>query len=63
VTDNGVFTLTLEEFTYSFVNTFPPEEAAAAYDRYAVPETGQIFFAEGVEIWLDGVLADHPDQS
>ena len=43
----GVVPLTLEEFTYAFVNTFPPEAAAAAYDRYAVPETGQIFYEAG----------------
>jgi alpha-beta hydrolase superfamily lysophospholipase len=29
------------------VNTFSPEEAAAAYERYAVPETGQIFHEAG----------------
>jgi pimeloyl-ACP methyl ester carboxylesterase len=44
---HGVVTLTLEEFTYAFVNTFSPEDAAAAYDRYAVPETGQIFYEAG----------------
>jgi alpha-beta hydrolase superfamily lysophospholipase len=44
---HGVVTLTLEEFTYAFVNTFSPEDAAAAYERYAVPETGQIFFEAG----------------
>ena len=44
---HGVVPLTLEEFTYAFVNTFPPEDAAAAYERYAVPETGQIFFEAG----------------
>src|SRR5919204_2049914 len=44
---HGVVTLTLDEFTYSFVNTFSPEDAAAAYERYAVPETGQIFYEAG----------------
>ncbi len=44
---HGVVTLTLEEFTYGFVNTFSPDEAAAAYERYAVPETGQIFYEAG----------------
>jgi pimeloyl-ACP methyl ester carboxylesterase len=44
---HGVITLTLEEFTYGFVNTFPAEDAAAAYERYAVPETGQIFYEAG----------------
>jgi pimeloyl-ACP methyl ester carboxylesterase len=40
-------TLTLEEFTYGFVTTFSEEDAAAAYERYAVPETGQIFYEGG----------------
>ena len=44
---HGVVTLTLEEFTYGFVNTFSPEQAAEAYERYAVPETGQIFYEAG----------------
>jgi len=44
---HGVVTLSLEEFTYAFVNTFSAEDAAAAYERYAVPETGQIFYEAG----------------
>jgi pimeloyl-ACP methyl ester carboxylesterase len=44
---HGVVTLTLEEFTSAFVNTFSPDDAAAAYERYAVPETGQIFYEGG----------------
>ena len=36
---HGVVPLTLEEFTFGFVNTFTPEAAADAYERYAVPET------------------------
>jgi len=44
---HGVVTLTPEEFTYAFVNTFSEEDAAAAYARYAVPETGQIFYEGG----------------
>lgn len=44
---HGVVPLTLEEFTYGFVNTFTPEAAAAAYERYAVPETGRIFYEAG----------------
>ena len=44
---HGVVELTLEEFTYGFVNTFSPEDAAAAYEKYAVPETGQIFYEAG----------------
>jgi alpha-beta hydrolase superfamily lysophospholipase len=44
---HGVVPLTLDEFTYGFVNTFSPEDAKAAFDRYAVPETGQIFYEAG----------------
>src|SRR5437764_12702153 len=44
---HGVVTLTPEEFAYAFANTFLPEDAAAAYERYAVPETGQIFYEAG----------------
>ena len=44
---HGVVTLMPEEFTYAFVNTFSEEDAAAAYERYAVPETGQIFYEAG----------------
>ena len=29
------------------MNTWAPEDAAAAYERYAVPETGQILFEAG----------------
>jgi pimeloyl-ACP methyl ester carboxylesterase len=44
---HGVVPLSLEEFTFGFTNTFSPEDAAAAYERYAVPETGQIFYEAG----------------
>jgi pimeloyl-ACP methyl ester carboxylesterase len=44
---HGIVTLTPEEFAYGFVNTFSPEDAAAAYERYAVPESGQIFYEAG----------------
>ena len=44
---HGVVPLTPEEFTYGFVNTFSPEDAAAAYETYAVPESGQIFYEAG----------------
>jgi pimeloyl-ACP methyl ester carboxylesterase len=44
---HGVVPLTLEEFTFGFVNTFPPDDAKNAYERYAVPETGQIFYEAG----------------
>ena len=43
----GIVPLTLEEFTYGFVNTSTAEQAAAAYERYAVPETGRIFYEAG----------------
>lgn len=39
---HGVVTLTPAQFAYAFVNTFAPDDAAAAYERYAVPDTGQI---------------------
>jgi pimeloyl-ACP methyl ester carboxylesterase len=42
-----VVTLTLDQFKYGFVNTFTPEAAQAAYDRYAVPESGRIFYQAG----------------
>jgi pimeloyl-ACP methyl ester carboxylesterase len=41
---HGVVTLTLEEFTYAFVNTFAPEDAKAAYEKYAVPESGEVIY-------------------
>jgi hypothetical protein len=44
---HGLVPLTLEEFTYAFVNTFTPEKAKEAYERYAVPETGLIFYEDG----------------
>jgi alpha-beta hydrolase superfamily lysophospholipase len=44
---NGIVTLSAEEFAYGFVNTFGDEDAAAAYERYAVPETGRIFYEAG----------------
>ena len=44
---HGVVTLTAEQFNYGFTNTFGAEEAAVAFERYAVPETGRIFFEAG----------------
>ena len=44
---HGIVPLTLDEFTYGFVNTFSPEDAQAAYEKYAVPESGQIFYEAG----------------
>lgn len=39
-----VVTMSLSDFQYAFVNTFPEEEQRALYERYVVPETGRIFF-------------------
>jgi alpha-beta hydrolase superfamily lysophospholipase len=44
---HGIVELSAEEFGYGFVNTFGDEDAAAAYERYAVPETGRIFYEAG----------------
>jgi pimeloyl-ACP methyl ester carboxylesterase len=44
----GVVTLTLDQFKYGFVNTFEPDAARTAYERYAVPETGRIFYQAGL---------------
>ena len=40
----GVVDLTFEQFTYAFVNTFPPDAARQAYDLYYVPDTGRPLF-------------------
>ena len=40
----GVVELDLQQFTYGFVNTFTPDDARAAYERYAVPDTGRVLF-------------------
>jgi pimeloyl-ACP methyl ester carboxylesterase len=44
---SGVIELSLEQFTRGFVNTWSPEDAKVAYQRYAVPETGRILFQAG----------------
>src|SRR3954451_4538879 len=36
---HGVVELTPAQFTYGFMNTFPPDEPREAYERYAVPDT------------------------
>lgn len=41
---SGVVALTLEQFTYGFVNTFSHDEAREAYERYAVPDTARPLF-------------------
>jgi len=45
---HGVVDLDFEQFNYAFTNTWDPEEARAAFERYAVPETGRIFFQDGL---------------
>jgi alpha-beta hydrolase superfamily lysophospholipase len=44
---HGIVTLSQDEFIYGFVNTYSPDDAVAAYERYAVPETGRIFYEAG----------------
>jgi len=41
---HGVVGLTLEQFTYGFVNTFTADDARSAYERYAVPDTARPLF-------------------
>jgi non-heme chloroperoxidase len=45
---HGVVDLDFDQFNYAFTNTWPEEEARAAFERYAVPETGRIFFEDGL---------------
>jgi pimeloyl-ACP methyl ester carboxylesterase len=46
-TRHGTVDLDFDQFHYAFTNTWEPEAARAAFDRYAVPETGRIFFQDG----------------
>ncbi len=46
-TRKGTVELDFEQFNYAFTNTWDEEPARAAFERYAVPETGRIFFQEG----------------
>lgn len=57
---HGVVTLTFDQFKYAFTNTWPEDEARAAYERYAVPETGRIFFQDGLAnlSWKSPVAVD-----
>jgi pimeloyl-ACP methyl ester carboxylesterase len=41
-------TLTLDQWKYGFTNTWNDADAEAAYERYTVPETGRIFFQDGL---------------
>ena len=34
--------MSFKQFQYAFVNTLPPDEQRAAYDRYAVPESRRV---------------------
>ena len=44
----GVVDLDFEQFNYAFTNTWEADEARAAFEQYAVPETGRIFFQDGL---------------
>jgi pimeloyl-ACP methyl ester carboxylesterase len=44
---HGVVDLDAEQFNYAFTNTWDTDAARAAFERYAVPETGRIFFEDG----------------
>jgi pimeloyl-ACP methyl ester carboxylesterase len=46
-TRTGTVDLDFEQFNYAFTNTWNETAARAAFERYAVPETGRIFFQEG----------------
>ncbi|MCW3047694.1 MAG: putative arylesterase-like protein [Solirubrobacterales bacterium] len=45
---HGVVDLDFEQFNYAFTNTWDPADARQAFERYAVPETGRIFFEDGL---------------
>jgi pimeloyl-ACP methyl ester carboxylesterase len=45
---HGVVDLDFEQFNYAFTNTWTPAAAREAFERYAVPETGRIFFEDGL---------------
>jgi pimeloyl-ACP methyl ester carboxylesterase len=45
---HGVVDLDFEQFNFAFTNTWDLADARAAFDRYAVPETGRIFFEDGL---------------
>jgi len=44
---HGTVDLDFEHFNYAFTNTWDEADARAAFERYAVPETGRIFFEAG----------------
>jgi pimeloyl-ACP methyl ester carboxylesterase len=39
-----------DAFRYAFVHTLPEAEQRAVYERYVVPETGRIFFQDGLAL-------------
>ena len=41
---NRILTMPYSDFSYAFLNTVPPADRRAIYDRYVIPETGRIFF-------------------
>jgi pimeloyl-ACP methyl ester carboxylesterase len=45
---HGVVDLDFEQFNYAFTNTWETADARDAFARYAVPETGRIFFQDGL---------------
>ena len=53
--------LTFEQWNYAFTNTFPEEESAALYERYAIPASGGILWGSVLanfqpghqETWVD----------
>lgn len=45
---HGVVELSFEQFNYAFTNTWDEDAARAAFARYAVPDTGRIFFEDGL---------------
>lgn len=40
-----------ERFRYGFVDTLPPAEQRAVYNKYVVPETGRPFFQAGLALF------------
>jgi pimeloyl-ACP methyl ester carboxylesterase len=47
--------LTLEQWKYTFTNTFPDDEAEATYARYHIPASGRVF-------WGSALANIHPDK-
>lgn len=45
---HGIVELDFEQFNYAFTNTWEEAAAREAFERYAVPETGRIFFQDGL---------------